>query len=178
MSIPFFSSWLHNLNANNCVSPKRVCLAFNDSFSTHFLHCLKLDEEARRGIIEQYIGWYACLTGKETPTEFTHRATGNSITIPFSPCGEGNFSMSSRNRACFLLSTIEDCYEKSIGIVRSKGRVQVNIGYHFVRLSSDLSPESRSEHLFMFGGDLIKITYALKMMNSRVRLCLNSAANY
>lgn len=58
-----------------------------------------------------------------------------------------------------MLSTIEDYYEKYIGIVRSKGRVQVNIGYHFVRLSSDLAPKSRSEHLFMFGGGLFDKDY-------------------
>ncbi|KAG2325158.1 hypothetical protein Bca52824_007886 [Brassica carinata] len=153
-SIPSFSSSLMDLNANNCVSLKRVCFALNNPFfNLLFGNCLKLDEEARRRILQQDVNWYGCLPGKEIPAEFPHRATGNSITIPYS------YSASSRYRACFLLSTIEDYYEKSISHVRSEGRVQVNIGYHFVRLSSDLSPKTRSEHLFLFGGGLFDEDY-------------------
>ncbi|KAJ4902581.1 LRR-like disease resistance protein [Raphanus sativus] len=55
-----------------------------------FLNCMKLDEEARRAIIQRWAYKSVCFPGKEIPSEFTHKATGNSITIP-----EGTLPLSS-----------------------------------------------------------------------------------
>ncbi|KAG5401103.1 hypothetical protein IGI04_015710, partial [Brassica rapa subsp. trilocularis] len=79
---------LKSLNANNCLSLKTVHCSFHSPLKElTFYNCVKLDEEARRGIIQQPV----------------HEATGNSITI-----SEATFSASSRFKAYFLVSPIED----------------------------------------------------------------------
>ncbi|WZZ85179.1 hypothetical protein YC2023_113758 [Brassica napus] len=73
---------------------RRASSIFHPFRKSMFRNCLKLDEEARRLIIQR---WDRC---REIPAEFTHKATGNSITIP-----EGTFSTSSSFKACVLLSS-------------------------------------------------------------------------
>ncbi|KAJ0230878.1 hypothetical protein HA466_0304200 [Hirschfeldia incana] len=64
-----------------------------------FLNCMKLDEEAKRAIVQQWAYKYVCFPGKEIPAEFTRKATGNSINI-----SEGTLSASTSFKACILLS--------------------------------------------------------------------------
>ncbi|KAL0842927.1 hypothetical protein Bca101_016172 [Brassica carinata] len=106
------------LDADDCVSLKSVCFSFNkpnvrsenDALrislrfknlgrSFTFYNCYSLEEEARRVIIQGWDNMKVALPGKEVPSEFTHKAKGNSITI----C-DRTFSASSRFKACFLLS--------------------------------------------------------------------------
>ncbi|KFK30123.1 hypothetical protein AALP_AA7G219900 [Arabis alpina] len=152
VSIPALSPSLNSLNANDCVSLKKVYCSFpNKTRTLSFYNCIQLDEESRRGIIHQSIQGYICLPGKEIPAEFTHKATGNSITIPLASGGEGTISASSRFMACFLLSPIEENPLTISCRLRSKGDITMNSIYSSARLS-DLSP--LSEHLFIFSGDL------------------------
>ncbi|CAL9223905.1 unnamed protein product, partial [Arabidopsis halleri] len=110
-------------------------------------NCFKLDEEARRGIIQKSIYDYVCLPGKKIPAEFTHKATGRSITIPLAP---GTLSASSRFKACLLIFPVKVCrYENVSCSIRSKGGVTVH-SCEFKYLSLSF----RSEHLFIFHGDL------------------------
>ena len=103
---------------------------------------MKLDEEARRGIIQQPVYEYICLPGKEVPSEFSHRARGNSITI-----SEVTFAASSRFKVCFLVSPIEDCGFLTIGCcLTSKEGVVINSFFSEARVY-ELSP--LSEHLFI-----------------------------
>ncbi|KFK26371.1 hypothetical protein AALP_AA8G239800 [Arabis alpina] len=154
VSIPALPPSLKSLNANNCVSLKTVHCSFHSPINVlTFYNCLKLDEEARRGIIQQSVHGYLCLPAKEVPAEFTHKATGKSITIPLAPGGEATFSAPSRFKACVLLSPVENCrFISIICHLNSKEGVKINSFFSNPRLG-DLSP--LSEHLFIFGGDLV-----------------------
>lgn len=141
VSIPALPPSLKSLNANNCLSLKTVHCSFHSPLKElTFYNCVKLDEEARRGIIQQPVYQYICLPAKEVPSEFTHR--GNSITI-----SEASFSASSRFKVCFLVSPIEDCGFITIGCcLRSKEGVVINSFFSEARVY-ELSP--LSEHLFI-----------------------------
>ena len=78
----------------------KLASSFHDpNREVRFLNCMKLDEEARRAIIQRWAYKYVCLPGKEVPSEFTHKAKGNSVTI-----SQGTLSASTSFRACILLS--------------------------------------------------------------------------
>ncbi|AED94720.1 disease resistance protein-like [Arabidopsis thaliana] len=148
-SILGLPSSLQDLDANDCVSLKRVCFSFHNPIrALSFNNCLNLDEEARKGIIQQSVYRYICLPGKKIPEEFTHKATGRSITIPLSP---GTLSASSRFKASILILPVESYETDDISCsLRTKGGVEVHcceLPYHFLL-------RSRSEHLFIFHGDL------------------------
>lgn len=149
VSIPSLPHSLESLNANHCLSLKRVCSSFHSQIKVlTFYNCLKLNDEARRGIIQQRVDQYVCLPGKELPAEFMHKAAGNSITIPLPP------GVSSRFKACFLLSPIKEYRVLTITCrLRIRG-VETNKICNLARLSSDMSPRSLSEHLFILEGDL------------------------
>ncbi|CAL9223908.1 unnamed protein product [Arabidopsis halleri] len=151
-SIPGLPPSLKVLDANDCVSLKRVCFSFHNPTSLKvlrlsFRNCLKLDEEARRGIIQQSVYKYKCLPGKKIPAEFTHKATGRSITIPLAP---GTLSASSRFKVCLLIfPNKEGGYEGISCSIRSKGGVKVqSCKFPFHDLSF------RSKHLYIVHGDL------------------------
>ncbi|CAH8277829.1 unnamed protein product [Arabidopsis lyrata] len=199
-SIPGLPPSLKVLEANDCVSLKRVRFSFHNPPNVlQFTNCLKLDKESRRGIIQQadfthkatgrsitiplapgtlsassrfkasililpveYAGYvtrrgiiqksiydYVCLPGKKIPAEFTHKATGRSITIPLAP---GTLSASSRFKACLLISPVKDYgYERISCSIRSKGGVTVHsCELPFYVLSF------RSKHLFIVHGDLFR----------------------
>ncbi|CAF1859710.1 hypothetical protein Bca4012_032688 [Brassica carinata] len=156
MSVENLPSSLKSLQANNCVSLKRVELSMllqdSDSIRELMFHnCLRLDKEARRVILNRRYSEYVCLPGKQVPAEFTHKAAANSITI--SP---GNFSTaSSRFQVCFLLSPIKanalvnvTCY------LRNKEGVLINQVNYVTKLSSGESLQAGNRHLFILGGDL------------------------
>ncbi|KAG7548806.1 Toll/interleukin-1 receptor homology (TIR) domain [Arabidopsis suecica] len=111
-----------------------------------FYNCLKLDEEARRAIIHQRGDWDVCLPGKEVPAEFTHKAIGNSITIPL-------VGASSRFEACLLLPPTKGHTSLFITCcIRSKDGVQIN---EFLCVGWP-SPQFVTEHLLIFRGELYK----------------------
>ncbi|KAG2307912.1 hypothetical protein Bca52824_027660 [Brassica carinata] len=109
ISVEGLPSSLKYLHANGCVSLERVefSMLLQDSDSIRellFRNCLRLDEEARREIINHRFAKYVCLPGKQVPQEFTHKATSTYITI--SP---GNFcTASSRYKACVRFDSIKD----------------------------------------------------------------------
>ncbi|XP_018477158.2 disease resistance protein RML1A isoform X2 [Raphanus sativus] len=151
VSIPALPPSLKSLNANNCVSLKTVDCSFRNPVNVlTFYNCVELDGEARRGIIQQSVQEYTCLAGKEVPPVFTHRATGNSITIP-----EGTFSASSRFKACFLLSPIKNDHRflRISCRLSGKGGVRINSFFSSARLF-DMPP--LSEHVFIFHGNLFR----------------------
>ncbi|EFH46881.1 predicted protein [Arabidopsis lyrata subsp. lyrata] len=147
-SIPGLPPSLKVLDANDCVSLKRVRFSFHTPTNVlQFSNCLKLDKESRRGIIQKSIYDYVCLPGKNIPADFTHKATGRSITIPLAP---GTLSASSRFKASILILPVEYAGLRTISCsIRSKGGVTVH-SYEFEYLSLSF----RSKHLFIFHGDL------------------------
>ncbi|KFK33045.1 hypothetical protein AALP_AA6G323400 [Arabis alpina] len=144
VSIPALSPSLEFLFASSCVSLKDVCCSFHIPVKALMFHnCLKLDEETRKGIIQQSSG-EIYLPGKEVPAEFTHKATGNSITI-----SSRNFSASSSFKACLLLSRV-DCYPIITCHLRSIGGVKINTIHKFIMPVCQPDSQSPSEHLFIF----------------------------
>ncbi|KAL1195523.1 Disease resistance-like protein DSC2 [Cardamine amara subsp. amara] len=95
---------LLELHANNCVSLERL------SHSSHSIHdpklivklinCSKLDQEARKLVIQQWSCGYAVLPGSEVPDYFTHQGRRSSLTIPLN---QGYKYGSLRFKACVVL---------------------------------------------------------------------------
>ncbi|CAN7059430.1 unnamed protein product, partial [Brassica rapa subsp. trilocularis] len=89
---------------------------------------------------------YKCvwLPDKEVPPEFTHRAKGNSITIP-----KRTFSAFSRVMACLLLSPLKELTvpSKNLYLLRCKG-ILINELRH--------PPPLLTEHLLVLRGALFK----------------------
>ncbi|KAL0698752.1 hypothetical protein Bca4012_054874 [Brassica carinata] len=142
------------LHVENCVSLERVALpiVFQEVIKELIFHnCLKLDEESRRAIIQYRDAKYVCLPGTDIPAEFTHKATGNCITI-----SSGTFFASARFKACLLLSPINDGYGQLhiTCYIRSKENVLINEINH-LHLTSDDSPLILMDHLFIIRGNLI-----------------------
>ncbi|XP_010441319.1 PREDICTED: disease resistance protein RML1A-like [Camelina sativa] len=139
---------LETLNANDCVSLKRVWFSFHNPFMVlTFYNCLKLDEESRRVIMQQSVYEYICLPGTEIPAEFSHKAAGRSITVPVAP---GTFSASSRLKACFRLLPVGHRYH-SISCTRMSKR---GVAIKICDLAWSSACPPRSEHLFIFHGKL------------------------
>lgn len=143
------------LDATDCRSLKSVFHSFNDPCaSLNYRNCVKLEEEARRRIIHQWGYNYVCLPGKEIPMDFTHKDTGNSITIPIGLDGEGTFSAFSRFKACLLLSPIKGYPLFDVTCrLRSKEGLLLNEVEYWI---SGLSPQFLTEHLLIFCGDLFQ----------------------
>nr|VDD12721.1 unnamed protein product [Brassica rapa] len=127
----------------------KLASSFHDpNREVRFLNCMKLDEEARRAIVQRWAYKYVCFPGKEIPAEFTHRATGNSVTI-----AKGTLSASTSFRACILLSpNLQHLAVFGYTIacrLRSKG-VLIN------ELECYLDYPLLTEHLLVFRGALFK----------------------
>ncbi|KAG7604533.1 putative TIR domain, AAA+ ATPase domain, P-loop containing nucleoside triphosphate hydrolase [Arabidopsis thaliana] len=166
VSLPGLPPSLEFLCANHCRSLERVHSFHNPVKLLIFHNCLKLDEEARRAIKQQRVEGYIWLPGKKVPAEFTHKATGNSITIPLAPVA-GTFSVSSRFKACLLFSPIEDFPTNDITCrLRIKGGVQINKFYHRVVILE--SSKIRTEHLFIFYGDLFSEKIGVDVSTSEI----------
>ncbi|CAN7136437.1 unnamed protein product [Brassica rapa subsp. narinosa] len=127
----------------------KLASSFHDpNREVRFINCMKLDEEARRAIVQRWAYKYVYFPGKEIPAEFTHKATGNLVTIT-----KGTLSASTSFRACILLSPHlqhppKYCYY--IGCrLRSKGVL-------ISELDCYLDSPLLTEHLFVFRGALLK----------------------
>ncbi|RID65979.1 hypothetical protein BRARA_D01147, partial [Brassica rapa] len=130
---------LRNLDADDCVSLKSVCFSFYESKAAYITLGDCKYEETRRVIMQQWDYKCVWLPDKEVPPEFTHRAKGNSITIP-----KRTFSAFSRVMACLLLSPLKELTvpSKNLYLLRCKG------GYP--------PPPLLTEHMFVIFGALFK----------------------
>lgn len=120
-------------------------------------NCFNLDGETRKGVIQHDVDWYACLPGKEVPEVFTHKATGNSVTIPLTAPGgvQRAYSASSRFKACLVLSPI--VYFSKLYItcrLRSKGDTEIDSIRRW-QWRPNWPPQNLSEHLFILCDDLL-----------------------
>ncbi|XP_056861429.1 disease resistance protein ADR2-like [Raphanus sativus] len=194
------------LHADDCVSLKSVCFSYckpnvalddwkcaksEDELMRKFTfyNCYSLEEEARRVIIQGWENMSVGLPGKEVPSEFTHKAKGNSITI--SIC-DWTFSASSRFKACLLFSPPAKWFPHTINIVcrlRSKGVLINEIlfypnkrpWYNSTKIPSQLLTDHLfifDENLFGFGGGRglevdsdIQFEFICKYQNSKIIEC-------
>ncbi|CAA7023951.1 unnamed protein product [Microthlaspi erraticum] len=153
------------VNDSKCVKSekdtKRVSSPtfYNPIREVSFLNCLSLSEEARRVIIQRWAYMSVSLPGKQVPADFTHKAKGNSITI-----SSGTFSVSSRFKACLLLTPTGQVLDIARVVCRliSKRVIINELEYcPSARLSRCLevdatTSEILTEHLFVFSGSLFK----------------------
>lgn len=147
MSVEGLPPSLKSLHADNCVSLERVQLpsGIEDPIrELMFSNCLRLDEKARRVIINRRLAKYVCLPGKQVPAE--------SITLSLRTFYS---AASSRFKDCLLLLPIKDnallhvtCY------LRSEEGVLIN-QMSYMALTSDQPPQVRTRHLFILPGDLL-----------------------
>lgn len=154
VSISGLSPSLRYLVADDCVSLTRVCLSIK---GLTLYNCFNLDGETRKGVIQHDVDWYACLPGKEVPEVFTHKATGNTVTIPLTAPGgvQRAYSASSRFKACLVLSPI--VYFSKLYItcrLRSKGDTEIDSIRRW-QWRPNWPPQNLSEHLFILCDDLL-----------------------
>ncbi|ESQ46284.1 hypothetical protein EUTSA_v10000023mg [Eutrema salsugineum] len=148
-SLPELPCSLKWLRANHCESLERVS---GGSLNTpnaelDFSNCLKLCRQARRAIIQQWFdGGWALLPGRKVPTEFDHRARGDSLTITH----PGFY----RFKVCVVISAEFDHQARDVTIVsrllcrcRFIGHLINSTDIKFVL--SDVS-KNRMEHLLIF----------------------------
>ncbi|KAG7584709.1 NB-ARC, partial [Arabidopsis thaliana x Arabidopsis arenosa] len=84
-SLPELPGSLRFLFADDCESLATVFCPLNTlNARLNFTNCFKLDQQARRAIIQQSFspGLVTLLPGRQVPAEFDHSAKGNSLTIP------------------------------------------------------------------------------------------------
>ncbi|KAG7548471.1 Toll/interleukin-1 receptor homology (TIR) domain superfamily [Arabidopsis suecica] len=151
-SLPELPGSLTYLSANDCESLESVSCPFITPYvELIFTNCFKLNQEARRGIIQQSFshGW-ASLPGRELPTDIDHRSTGNSITI----CMEGKtpFSAFFGFKVFLVISPNNDTEEtcNSTLFCRRIGKTGCPIDETPVYII----PKPRAEHIVMFHSDL------------------------
>ncbi|CDY35034.1 hypothetical protein Bca4012_099378 [Brassica carinata] len=169
MSLQGLPSSLKYIDATDCGSLERVCIYFNDPMrglmfqypirELMFQNCLKLDEETRREIIQQWVYEYVCLPGKDIPAEFTNKAKGNSITIPMV-----TFSSSSRFKACLMFSPIKYSYlDITCRLITEGGVIIMEIKWDSMNVSHFLT-----EHLFVCGGNLVQETRKVDVQATKI----------
>ncbi|CAN6929590.1 unnamed protein product [Brassica oleracea var. botrytis] len=169
MSLQGLPSSLKYIDATDCGSLESVCIYFNDPMrglmfqypirELMFQNCLKLDEESRREIIQQWVYEYVCLPGKDIPAEFTNKAKGNSITIPMV-----TFSSSSRFKACLMFSPIKYSYlDITCRLITEGGVIIMEIKWDSMNVSHFLT-----EHLFVCGGNLVQETRKVEVQATKI----------
>lgn len=169
VSLQGLPSSLKYIDATDCGSLVRVCIYFNDPIrglmfqypirELMFQNCLKLDEESRREIIQQWVYEYVCLPGKDIPSEFTNKAKGNSITIPMV-----TFSSSSRFKACLMLSPIKYSYlDITCRLITEGGVIIMELKWDSMNVSHFLT-----EHLFVCGGNLVQETRKVDVQATKI----------
>ncbi|XP_010496572.1 PREDICTED: disease resistance protein RML1B isoform X2 [Camelina sativa] len=151
-SLPELPGSLTYLSANECESLESVSCSFGQStpyVELCFTNCFKLNQEARRRIIQQSFpyGW-ASLPGRELPTEIDHQSTGSSITIPLE--GKNPFSAILGFKVFLVISPNYDAEESrnfTLFCRRIGGPIDATPVY--------IIPKPRAEHLVMFHFDLL-----------------------
>ncbi|KAL0798570.1 hypothetical protein Bca101_053745 [Brassica carinata] len=80
VSLPPLPDSLLYLYAEQCESLERIdCTFRNPDIFLFFIHCYKLNQEARDLIIQS--GQFSVLPAEEVPPCFTHRSSGSSVTV-------------------------------------------------------------------------------------------------
>lgn len=152
VSLPKLPGILRRLSAHDCESLEKIssCSLSNPDAELHFNNCLKLEEETRRLIIQEWVYKYAYLPGREVPAAyFRHKARGSSLTI------HSVHSASSGFKACIVLfPTGPDRLSEVTCTVTSKGGFPIS--KHRLRPTS--SSGILTEHLFIFYGILSDVS--------------------
>ncbi|KAG7584981.1 Winged helix DNA-binding domain superfamily [Arabidopsis thaliana x Arabidopsis arenosa] len=152
-SLPELPNWLLLLIADNCELLERVTFPINSpNAELIFTNCFKLDGETRKLFIQQSF-LSNCLPGRVMPSEFNHRAKGNSVMVRLS-------SASLRFRACIIVSHIQDQHRRIYKNVKLQyriiGKSSWSIHKMFLVGHPRGSPGIRRKHLCIFHGDFLE----------------------
>ncbi|KAG7650473.1 Winged helix DNA-binding domain superfamily [Arabidopsis thaliana x Arabidopsis arenosa] len=160
-SLPELPASLKFLVADDCESLETVFCPFKTSkcwpFNIfEFTNCFKLDQEARRAIIQRpFFHGTTLLPGREVPAEFDHRGRENTLTIPLerkrSYRGVGfcvvispNHQITEKFHSGLLIKSFPD--EKGyylVKAIKSRTKHLLIIHYHFERLDHQSPALSR-----------------------------------
>ncbi|EFH62774.1 predicted protein [Arabidopsis lyrata subsp. lyrata] len=152
-SLPELPNWLLLLIADNCELLERVTFPINSpNAELIFTNCFKLDGETRKLFIQQSF-LSNCIPGRVMPSEFNHRAKGNSVMVRLS-------SASLRFRACIIVSHIQDQHRRIYKNVKLQyriiGKSSWSIHKMFLVGHPRGSPGIRRKHLCIFYGDFLE----------------------
>ncbi|KAL9310581.1 Disease resistance protein RML1A [Arabidopsis thaliana] len=157
-SLPELPASLRLLTAEDCESLERVTYPLNTpTGQLNFTNCLKLGEEAQRVIIQQSLVKHACFPGSVMPSEFNHRARGNSLKILVKSSASFAF------KACVLISPRQLQCERNQRRVKIRCRVTDGrgrfVGSKVVSLEHpNHSTGIRTKHLCYFNGVLTEVS--------------------
>ncbi|KAG2302767.1 hypothetical protein Bca52824_031418 [Brassica carinata] len=176
-SLPELPVSLKSLEAYDCESLQTVFCPLNTPFAKlSFTKCFKLDQQARNEIIHQrfhrslHSGW-SCLPGNEVPTEFEHRAMGNTLSFPLSAF--------SKFKVCLV------CSPNSLPVIYnyhylSCRRIRKGFSYPIQRIEFcrfyTISPH-HPNHLFVFHSDLL-LKYGCLKESGELTFEFTSEINY
>lgn len=154
-SLPELPCSLRLLMAEDCISLKSLTSPLNTSNAKlNFTNCFKLDGESRRVVVQRsFLYEFACLPGREVPSEFSHRARGSSLTIlPEKDC---LFSVTSKFKVCVVISPNKHQQKTESRELRLKYGVIGKSGYRYpiFIVHPRESPGIRTEHLCIFHCD-------------------------
>ncbi|XP_023641940.1 disease resistance protein RML1B [Capsella rubella] len=145
--LPELPRSLRYLLAQDCESLETIfCSLDTENAHLDFTNCFKLDQQARRAIIEQQSFGYgsSCLPGSKLPTEFEHRAIGNKLTFPLSAFSSFKICLV----ICLHQQNEEWCDDPRV-LCR---RVRKGYLYPVEDLACGIS-RSQTKHLFIFHSD-------------------------
>ncbi|EOA34892.1 hypothetical protein CARUB_v10022475mg [Capsella rubella] len=153
-SLPELPGSLQFLHADDCDSLVTIFSPLNitpSAWRLEFTNCFKLDQQARKAIIQQsFSQGITLLPGRQVPAEFEHRAKGNCLTIRSN--GNDPLYALSRYNVCVVISPPRQEYSLGHSPPRllcrhiAKGDLYPNEVSIFV---GDV-PKFRREHLFIF----------------------------
>ncbi|KAL0877343.1 hypothetical protein Bca101_027048 [Brassica carinata] len=153
--LPELPCSLRLLMAEDCESLERVTSPLSTpNAKLNFTNCVKLNGESRREIIQKLFRYeFACLPGRGVPSEFNHRAKGNSLTIVQDK--DCLFSVSSKFKVCVLISPNKHQQTEENRDLRIKYGIIGRKGYRFpiFIVHHRESPGIRMEHLCIFHCD-------------------------
>lgn len=157
-SLPELPASLRLLTAEDCESLERVTYPLNTpTGQLNFTNCLKLGEEAQRVIIQRSLVQHACFPGSVMPSEFNHRARGDSLKILLKSSASFTF------KACVLISPNQLQCERNQRRVKIRCRVTDErgrfVGSKVVSLEHpNHSTGIRMKHLCVFNGVLSEVS--------------------
>jgi len=152
-SLPELPVSLTLLTAEDCELLESVTEPFNTpNAQLNFSNSFKLGEEAQRVIIQQsFLDGSACFHGNSMPSEFNHRARGNSLNILLTSSASSTF------KACVVISPNYRQHARDCRIVEVCCRIIDNRGW-YIHIKSvylrhpEKSTGLRTKHMCIFHG--------------------------
>ncbi|XP_023643961.1 disease resistance protein RML1A isoform X1 [Capsella rubella] len=157
--LPELPASLMFLTAEDCESLEKVTCTYplnTLEARLNFSNCFKLSEEAQRVIIQRSLAKHALFPGSVVPSEFNHRARGNSLNICLTS------SVSSTYKACVVIAPNQPLSERNERRIELRCNVTCKRGWYIGSEVVSLehpnhSAGIRTKHLCVFNGVLHEV---------------------